>query len=72
MINGVEMNCFSKHYILGPAELLYSGKSCGLKDLTLIFDSGASYAYFTSRVYQEIVSLVRAAFVNGYYTAFSF
>ncbi|KAH9757065.1 hypothetical protein WN944_008201 [Citrus x changshan-huyou] len=47
-----------KHYILGPAELLYSGKSCGLKDLTLIFDSGASYAYFTSRVYQEIVSLI--------------
>ncbi|ESR47472.1 hypothetical protein CICLE_v10001860mg [Citrus x clementina] len=26
-----------KHYILGPAELLYSGKSCGLKDLNTHF-----------------------------------
>ncbi|CAH2035639.1 unnamed protein product, partial [Thlaspi arvense] len=45
------------HYTTGPAELLFNGKSTGLKDLKLIFDSGSSYTYFNSKTYQKIVNL---------------
>ncbi|CAH2034590.1 unnamed protein product [Thlaspi arvense] len=46
------------HYTTGPAELLSNGKSTGLKDLKLIFDSGSSYTYFNSKTYQKIVNLI--------------
>ena len=50
---------FSKHYSSGPAELVFGGKSTGVKGLIMIFDSGSSYTYFNSQAYQAIVNLVR-------------
>ncbi|KAK2399470.1 aspartic proteinase Asp1 [Trifolium repens] len=50
--------CFRKHYVLGPAELLFNGKPTTVKGLELIFDSGSSYTYFNSKAYRAILDLV--------------
>ncbi|GAB2218578.1 hypothetical protein Drorol1_Dr00001805 [Drosera rotundifolia] len=47
------------HYSPGPAELIFGGKSTGLKNLLVIFDSGSSYTYFASRPYQALIYLLR-------------
>ncbi|XP_022768158.1 aspartic proteinase Asp1-like isoform X2 [Durio zibethinus] len=52
-------NSFDKHYSSGPAELLFGGKPTGVKGLDVIFDSGATYTYLTSKVYQTVLNLVR-------------
>lgn len=49
---------FSKHYKTGPAELLFGGKSTGVKGLNIIFDSGSSYTYFNSVAYTASINLV--------------
>lgn len=49
-----------KHY--SPAmggELLFGGKTTGLKNLLTVFDSGSSYTYFNSKAYQAVTYLVR-------------
>jgi len=54
--------CFPlrKHY--SPAmggELLFGGRTTGLKNLLTIFDSGSSYTYFNSKAYQAVTYVVR-------------
>ncbi|KAA0055449.1 aspartic proteinase Asp1 [Cucumis melo var. makuwa] len=47
------------YYSSGPAEVYFGGKATGIKDLTLVFDSGSSYTYFNSQAYNSILALVR-------------
>ncbi|KAL0343228.1 UNVERIFIED_CONTAM: Aspartic proteinase Asp1 [Sesamum angustifolium] len=49
---------YTKHYAAGSAELRFGGKSTGFKNLNVIFDSGSSYTYFSSHIYQTLVSLI--------------
>ncbi|PON73205.1 Aspartic peptidase [Parasponia andersonii] len=53
-----------KHYLSGPAELYFGGKSAGIKGLDVIFDSGSSYTYFNSQAYEAVVNLVKKG-LNG-------
>lgn len=48
-----------KHYSAGAAELLLGGRSTGLRNLMVIFDSGSSYSYLNSQAYQSLISLMR-------------
>lgn len=52
----------SKHYSAGNAEFVLGGKSTGLKNLNVIFDSGSSYTYFNSQVYHALISMVSFIF----------
>ncbi|CAL2235105.1 unnamed protein product [Prunus armeniaca] len=52
-------NSMENHYSSGPAELVFNGKSTGVKGLSLVFDSGSSYTYFNSQAYKAVVNLVR-------------
>ncbi|XWS23715.1 hypothetical protein CRYUN_Cryun28dG0038900 [Craigia yunnanensis] len=52
-------NSFDKYYSSGPAELLFGGKPTGVKGFNVIFDSGTTYTYLTSEVYQTVLNLVR-------------
>ncbi|GKV33973.1 hypothetical protein SLEP1_g42404 [Rubroshorea leprosula] len=47
-----------KFYSPGFAELVFNGKAVGLKDLIAVFDSGSSYTYFNSLVYQNLLYLM--------------
>lgn len=47
------------YYSSGPAEVYFDGKATGIKDLTLVFDSGSSYTYFNSQAYNAILALVK-------------
>ncbi|GLU03866.1 hypothetical protein SLE2022_210390 [Rubroshorea leprosula] len=47
-----------KLYSPGLAELVFSGKTTGLKDLIVVFDSGSSYTYFNSQAYQNLLYLM--------------
>ncbi|GKV37717.1 hypothetical protein SLEP1_g45712 [Rubroshorea leprosula] len=51
-------NTMAKHYASGPADLLFGGKPTGLKGLNVIFDSGSSFTYFNSAVYEAILNLL--------------
>ncbi|XP_065881168.1 aspartic proteinase Asp1-like isoform X2 [Euphorbia lathyris] len=53
------LNSLEKHYTSGPAELIFGGKTTGIRGLQLIFDSGSSYSYFTSKVYEETLNLIK-------------
>ncbi|KAE8716344.1 replication factor C 36 kDA family protein [Hibiscus syriacus] len=48
-----------KHYSSGPAQLFFGGKPTGIKDLNVIFDTGATYTYLNSRVYKNVINLIR-------------
>ncbi|XVE55306.1 hypothetical protein DITRI_Ditri03aG0148300 [Diplodiscus trichospermus] len=48
-----------KHYSSGPAELLFGGKPTGVKGFNVIFDTGATYTYLSSKIYQTVLNLVR-------------
>ncbi|XP_020536881.1 aspartic proteinase Asp1 isoform X2 [Jatropha curcas] len=48
-----------KHYISGPAELLFGGKPTGVKGQRFIFDSGSSYSYFNAQLYKNMLNLIR-------------
>ncbi|XP_070669507.1 aspartic proteinase Asp1-like isoform X2 [Malus domestica] len=52
-------NSFQDHYSSGPAELVFNGKSTGVKGLNMVFDSGSSYTYFNSQAYKALINLVR-------------
>ncbi|XAR62821.1 Nepenthesin [Bertholletia excelsa] len=52
-------NSLDKHYLLGPAELLYGRKRTGIKDLSVIFDSGSTYSYFNSNAYEATLSMIK-------------
>lgn len=47
------------HYAAGAAELLFDGKSTGIKGLVAVFDTGSSYTYFNAQAYQETVNLLK-------------
>lgn len=55
----ISRNSAENHYSSGPAELLFGGKSTGVKGLLVVFDSGSSYTYFNSQAYQTIVNLIK-------------
>lgn len=50
---------FDNHYSSGTAELLFGGTSTGVKGLNVIFDTGSTYTYLSSKVYQTVLNLVR-------------
>ncbi|XP_022753411.1 aspartic proteinase Asp1-like [Durio zibethinus] len=52
-------NSFDKHYSSGPAELLFGGKPTGVKGFNVIFDSGSTYTYLSSKIYQTVLNLVK-------------
>ena len=47
-----------KHYSPGFGELIFNGRSTGLRNLFVVFDSGSSYTYFNAQAYQVLTSLV--------------
>ncbi|KAB5548218.1 hypothetical protein DKX38_011624 [Salix brachista] len=49
----------AKHYSPGLAELTFDGKTTGFKNLLVTFDSGASYTYVNSQVYEGLISLMK-------------
>ncbi|XP_010547875.1 PREDICTED: aspartic proteinase Asp1 [Tarenaya hassleriana] len=50
----------SKHYSPAPGgELLFGGKTTGLKNLLVAFDSGSSYTYFNSKAYHAVTNLLK-------------
>ncbi|WCJ37758.1 Eukaryotic aspartyl protease family protein [Euphorbia peplus] len=53
-----------KHYSPGFAELMFDGKSTGVKNLPVLFDSGSSYSYLNSQAYQGLVSSLKKI-LNG-------
>ncbi|XWS44646.1 hypothetical protein CRYUN_Cryun15aG0065900 [Craigia yunnanensis] len=48
-----------KYYSPGIAELHFSGKATGIKNLILVFDSGSSYTYLNSQAYQTLTVLLK-------------
>ncbi|KAL7117929.1 hypothetical protein ACP275_03G103500 [Erythranthe tilingii] len=54
----------SKHYSLGPADLQFGGQATNIKGLPIVFDSGSTYTYFTSKAYKALVSLIKGD-LNG-------
>ncbi|OAY60984.1 aspartic proteinase Asp1 isoform X2 [Manihot esculenta] len=44
-----------KYYSPGFAELLFDGKSTGIRNLRTVFDSGSSYTYLNSQAYQGLL-----------------
>lgn len=48
----------SQHYSLGDAELTFGGKTTGIKNLLVVFDSGSSYSYFNLQAYEALTYLV--------------
>ncbi|KAK2978062.1 hypothetical protein RJ640_015700 [Escallonia rubra] len=63
LVRNVVGHCFSGRgggrYSPGFAELILGGKSTGLKNLLVVFDSGSSYTYLNSQTYQVLLSMVR-------------
>lgn len=51
-----------KHYSPGPAELTFSGKSTGVKNMIVVFDSGSSYSYLNSQPYEAFLYSVSCHF----------
>ncbi|XP_022884428.1 aspartic proteinase Asp1-like isoform X1 [Olea europaea var. sylvestris] len=49
----------TKHYAAGSAEFFFDGKSTGIKNLNVIFDSGSSYTYFNSQIYHSLISSIK-------------
>lgn len=58
-VNLFSHNVFRHHYSLGPADLHFGGQATGVKGLYVVFDSGSTYSYFNSDVYNAVVSQVR-------------
>ncbi|CAI9753041.1 unnamed protein product [Fraxinus pennsylvanica] len=50
---------YTKHYTAENAEFVFDGKSTGIKNLNVIFDSGSSYTYFNSQIYHSLISLTK-------------
>ncbi|WOG98559.1 hypothetical protein DCAR_0417903 [Daucus carota subsp. sativus] len=50
---------YLKHYTPGFAELILNGRSSGLKNLLVVFDSGSSYTYFNTQTYQTLLSFIK-------------
>ncbi|KAG7987021.1 hypothetical protein I3843_03G111800 [Carya illinoinensis] len=48
-----------EHYSPGDAELIFGGKTTGIKKLRTVFDSGTSYTYLDSHAYGTLTDLVK-------------
>ncbi|KAE7997563.1 hypothetical protein FH972_002186 [Carpinus fangiana] len=48
-----------EHYSPGSAELMFGGKTTGIKNLVLAFDTGSSYTYLNSQAYEALTTLVK-------------
>ncbi|KAH0750874.1 hypothetical protein KY290_030106 [Solanum tuberosum] len=55
----IEQTSSEKHYSLGPAELLFDGQATGVKGLPIIFDSGSTFTYFSSKAYDIFLSSIK-------------
>lgn len=44
---------------MGPAELLFSGKNVVKGGLSFVLDSGSTFTYLSSQVYEAALSMVR-------------
>ncbi|XP_027773302.1 aspartic proteinase Asp1 isoform X3 [Solanum pennellii] len=55
----IEQTSSEKHYSLGPAELLFDGQTTGIKSLPIIFDSGSTFTYFSSKAYDIFLSSIK-------------
>ncbi|KAJ3671643.1 hypothetical protein LUZ60_007722 [Juncus effusus] len=51
---------YRNYYSPGPATVYFAGKSFGVKQMDIVFDSGSSYTYFTQQPYQALVSAVKS------------
>lgn len=47
-------------YLLGPVDLLFGGKVSIVKGINVIFDSGSTYTYLNTQVYQSTLSLIKS------------
>lgn len=62
MINQLQLYPIRKHYGSGPAELLNHRKLRNVKGLQVIFDSGSTYTYFSSKAYEAVLNQVGGGF----------
>ncbi|KDP24798.1 hypothetical protein JCGZ_25323 [Jatropha curcas] len=51
----------SKYYSPGFSELMFDGKSTGIQNLLVAFDSGSSYTYLNSQAYRGLLYSLRTA-----------
>lgn len=47
------------YYSIGPAELFFNGQNVVKGGLSFVLDSGSTYTYFSSHVYEAVLSMVR-------------
>ncbi|EPS72688.1 hypothetical protein M569_02067 [Genlisea aurea] len=59
-ITWISISSQSTHYSVGPADILLGGKATTIRGLPIVFDSGSTYTYFSSRAYGSLVSLMKA------------
>ncbi|KAJ4715201.1 Aspartic proteinase Asp1 [Melia azedarach] len=50
---------YTKYYSPGVAELFFAGKTTGIKNLPVVFDSGSSYTYLNHFTYQTLTSAIK-------------
>ncbi|KAK1323341.1 Aspartic proteinase Asp1 [Acorus calamus] len=48
-----------KHYSAGQANVYFGKQSLGIRDFSVVFDSGSSYTYFSSRAYRALISRLK-------------
>ncbi|PWA38667.1 aspartic peptidase A1 family [Artemisia annua] len=54
----ITTNEFAKRYFLGVAELYVGGLATGIRDLSVLFDSGTTFSFFAPEAYGASVSMV--------------
>ncbi|XP_071731362.1 aspartic proteinase Asp1-like isoform X1 [Rutidosis leptorrhynchoides] len=47
-----------KYYSLGSAELFVGGKTTGIKNLPIVFDSGSTYTYLNEKAYKVLLTKI--------------
>ncbi|KAH7859414.1 hypothetical protein Vadar_000801 [Vaccinium darrowii] len=52
------------HYMAGPVDLLFGGKTLGAKGLYVVFDSGSTYTYLNPQAYQTTLALIETALLK--------
>lgn len=52
------------HYMTGPVDLLFDGKTLVAKGLYVVFDSGSTYTYLNPQAYQDTLALVKTALLK--------
>ncbi|KNA08065.1 hypothetical protein SOVF_165960 isoform B [Spinacia oleracea] len=52
-------NRIGNYYSMGPAELLFSGKNVVKGGLSFVLDSGSTFTYLSSQVYEAALSMIK-------------